>query len=215
MVLIKTLYRKKLSLATAIVRADTAINDKKPLPLESPTIQSGKIFSDSPMVAFRRRPTLNDILTSSFVQYPYQPSKIKKLIPKVCLKMAGKCNHCPNISKKDHIVCTRTKFSFNMLPRPTKGYYTCKLSNIIYCITCSKCSKQYIGQSSRALHHRIYEHKYSVLNPLTVKTSVSKHFTSKCDGVKDMVFSVVEWIPKDPVSSKSFRLFKPDDVITP
>ena len=136
-----------------------------------------QIFPDSPMVAFRRRPTLRDILTSSSVQYPYQPSIIKKIILKVCLKMAGKCNHCPNISKKYHIVCTRTNLSFNKLPWPTRGYLTCKLSNIIYCITCSKCSKQYIGQSSRALHHRIYEHKYSVLNPLSVKTPVSKHFS--------------------------------------
>ena len=152
-------------------------------------------------------------------------------MPNVCRKAVGRFSHCPNISRKDKLVCTQTKLSYDNLPRPTKGYYTCKISNIIYCITCKQCSKQYIGQSSRALCQRIYEHKYNVLNPLFVIIPVNKHFSSKNHGVKDMVFSVVEWFNKDPISSKNLRLkreklldldlqvptplwFEPDDVIT-
>ena len=52
----------------------------------------------------------------------------------------------------------------------------------------------------------MYEHKYSVLNPFTVKIPVSKHFSSKKYGVKDMGFSVVEWFKQDLISNKSHKL---------
>ena len=189
------------------------------------------IFQEWPSIAYRPGPTFRDILTSSIVQYPYQPHKNIKVMPNVCRKAVCRFSNCPNISRKDKLVCTQTKLSHDNLPRPTKGYYTCKISNIIYCITCNQCSKQYIGQLSRALCQRIYEHKYSVLNPLSVKIPVNKHFSTKNHGVKDMVFSVVEWFNKDPISSKNLRLkkeklldldlqvpkplwFEPDGVIT-
>ena len=156
------------------------------------------------MVAFRRRPTLRDILTSSSVQYPYQETQITN--PQVCKKSPGRCTRCPMISREDHIICTVTNQKYDKLPRPSKGYLTCNIVNIIYCITCKKCKKQYIGQSSRALGQRIYEHIYSVRFPLLKKTPVSIHFSSTGHSVKDLKFSVVEWFKEDPISSKSRRL---------
>ena len=122
------------------------------------------------MVAFIRRPTLLDILTSSSVQYPYQPSKIKKIIPKVCLKMAGKCNHCPNISKKDHIVCTKMNFSFNMLPRPTKG-----ISHANYPISYIAYHVQNALSNTLVSHREHYITGYKNTNTMFLIPLLSRH----------------------------------------
>ena len=42
-------------------------------------------------------------------------------MPNVCRKAVGRFSHCPNISRKDKLVCTQTKLSDDNLPRPTKG----------------------------------------------------------------------------------------------
>ena len=93
------------------------------------------IFKDRPMVPFRKRPTLRDILTSSSVQYPYLELENKITNPTFCKKSPGKCTRCPKISKEDNIICTITNHMYDKLPRPSKGYLTCNLTNIIYCIT--------------------------------------------------------------------------------
>ena len=169
-------------------------------------LDMANIFQDRPMVAFKRRPTLRDILTSSSVQFPYQETQDIITNPQVCKKSPGRCTCCPMISGEDYLICTNTNHKYDKLPIPTKGYLTCNISNIIYCITCKKCKKQNIGQSSRALGQRIYEHIYSVRFPLPKKTPVSTYFSSSGHSVKDLKFSVVEWFKQDPISSKALRL---------
>ena len=41
-------------------------------------------------------------------------------------------------------------------------HITCEMSNVIYVISCTKCHMHYVGETSRALGKRIYEHKASV-----------------------------------------------------
>lgn len=52
--------------------------------------------------------------------------------------------------------------------------YTCKTSNIIYLITCVKCNKQYIGETSRCLSDRLTDHRSCILNKK--QTPVAIHF---------------------------------------
>ena len=65
-----------------------------------------------------------------------------------------KCVTCPKI------------LSYNVIHSSTSHhpYYlsdsiTCNTTNLIYCIICSKCSKMYIGQTSKTLNNRFRHHR--------------------------------------------------------
>ena len=63
----------------------------------------------------------------------------------------------------------------------------------MYCITCTKCSLQYVGESERTLKERFSEHKgYVVNNKITKATG--EHFNQKEHKVSDMSVSVLEKI---------------------
>ena len=162
-----------------------------------------EIFRERPMIAYKKLPTLGNLLTSSTVQYPSKNLRTQSR-PKVCTKAPSKCKYCRIINKDDYIYCNQRQIHFNKLKVPTRPYLTCKICNIIYCITCKKCKKQYIGQSSREFWHRMYEHQYSVQTKKD--TPVSKHFRGPNHSASDMSFSLVEWINKDPKFSNSLRL---------
>ena len=43
----------------------------------------------------------------------------------------------------------------------------CQTKNILYCITCERCSVQYIGETGRSLQDRFSEHKGYAINKKT------------------------------------------------
>ena len=114
------------------------------------------------------------------------------------------------MSRAPALYCTNRKFSYTRLHRPQPGWLTCKITNVIYCITCKKCKMQYIGQTGRDIGIRIYEHVRSVAHPNKTHCPVGKHFAKKDHKTSDLMFSVVQWIQRDPISSKSYRLQQED-----
>ena len=52
--------------------------------------------------------------------------------------------------------------------------FTCKTKNIIYLITCTKCDKQYVGETSRCLSDRLTDHRSCILNRKL--TPIAIHF---------------------------------------
>ena len=82
---------------------------------------------------------------------------------------------------------------------------TCELSNVIYFISCRKCHKHYVGETSGALRKRMYEHRVTVQKDGQI-TPVSHHFKSDGHNHKDMKFSVLEWCtPKFETSNTARR----------
>ena len=63
--------------------------------------------------------------------------------------------------------------------------FTCTSSNIIYCISCSKCCKLYIGETGRRLSDRFAEHLRSVRND-DVDKPVARHFNAANHFISDM-----------------------------
>ena len=59
-------------------------------------------------------------------------------------------------------------------------------------MSCKKCHKHYIGETSRAFRKRMYEHKASVQKDGQI-TSVSRNCKSDGHNHKDTKFSVLEW----------------------
>ena len=63
--------------------------------------------------------------------------------------------------------------------------FTCTSSNIIYCISCSKCCKLYIGETGRRLSDKFAEHLHSVRNN-DVDKPVARHFSAADHSISDM-----------------------------
>ena len=148
------------------------------------------IFTDKPLIGFRRLPNLREYLTKATIQYPPLPIMEKKPHTPVCIRL-GRCKYCPLIKKMDSITCNFTKKSYQPIDLPK--HITCELSNIIYLISCTKCNKHYVGETCRAFRMRMYEHKSSVSKDSKKSTPVSRHFSSDGHSQKHMQFSVLEW----------------------
>ena len=154
----------------------------------------GSIFVDKPLIGFRRLPNLRDYLTNATTNYP--PALL------TCTQL-GKCTYCPSITKLDTVKCNFTKRPFKTIDLPK--HVTCELSNVIYLITCTKCQMHYVGETSRALRKRMYEHKASVLKDGQI-TPVSRHFKNDGHSHRHVQFSVLEWCtPKFDSDSTSKR----------
>ena len=171
-----------------------------------------KIFPDKPLIGYRRLPNLRDILTSNKISWP--PQEIKNTItnlPPVCTRL-GKCTYCPKLYKISSFNSTHTGKTHKCVNLPVKHRITCEIYNIICLIQCTKCNKQYIGETGRPFRNRIYEHIASVKNTRNaLSTPVSRHFTADNHSHKHMRFSVVQWLgnetgPKSMSTRRKYEL---------
>ena len=65
----------------------------------------------------------------------------------------SRCHTCNSGYFGDRIKISATNQLFTI-----KQSMTCKSNNVIYCVTCKKCSDQYIGETSQELHDRSVGH---------------------------------------------------------
>ena len=132
-------------------------------------------------------------MTSNTVTYAPKNKNVISELPPVCSRLA-KCTYCPLINKQYEFTSTHTGKTHKLKTLPEKHRITCEIYNIVYLIECSKCKKQYIGETSRQFRKRIYEHIASAKNSEKIVTPVSKHFSSENHSFKHMKFSVVQWL---------------------
>ena len=162
----------------------------------------GPIFLEKPIIEFSRLPNQREYLTNATTHYP--PVTMDKGTPHtpICTCL-GKCTNCPLLKKLDDVKCNFTKKSYKPMDLPKR--VTCELSNVIYLISCTKCHMHYIGETSRTLRKRMYEHKSSVIKDGQI-TPASRHFKNDGHSHKHMQFSVLEWCtPKFESDSTSKR----------
>ena len=105
------------------------------------------LFKDKPVIDFRRLPNLRDMLTNAPIQYPPTNTDTKVHKPPVCTRL-GRCKYCPLINKINEVKCNFRHKSFQLKVLPK--HITCKSNNVIYLISCQKCDKHYVGETSRA-----------------------------------------------------------------
>ena len=152
--------------------------------------QLKEVFPLPPLVAYRRPQNIRDKIVRSKI--PSTPKRIKRMVPGM-----SKCNNCvicPFVKEGKIIQATSSKYTVD-INRPVN----CQTKNILYCITCEKCSLQYIGESERTLKDRFSEHKGYVVNRM-MKKATGEHFNSKGHKVSDMKISILEKIfSPDPV----------------
>ena len=170
----------------------------------------GKLFSSDPLCAFKRPNNLKDLLISAKVEYPPppptdDPDKVKYVL---------KHTTCPTIvCKYCRILKKGAKVYSSFLERSLKVRTGCRLSchttNVIYIITCLKCSFQYVGETKRELRRRMYEHIRSIDKfgqPGIQATPVSEHFNISCQRPAKYNFQILENIRADPSLDQTTNL---------
>ena len=83
-----------------------------------------------------------------------------------------RCSTCKIITPAQSVnICNRPSFKPNAL-------MSCVSNNVIYCLTCTGCSKIYVGSTSLQLSRRINLHRSQTKNPQYTILSANAHFAS-------------------------------------
>ncbi len=142
---------------------------------------------------YRRCPNLKEKLCSSTIDYP--PSQIQtrrqvtwdpSMVPNVC--NTPNCKYCALLEHHGRVICHKT----------TRTYHapmgvTCKSNNLIYLITCKKCLAQYVGETYRPLHKRMYEHTYAIRKNKK-DSPVGVHFNLPGHSIENVKFEVASFV---------------------
>ncbi len=163
-----------------------------------------EIFDHRYITGYRRLPNLKDQLVNARVKAIAAPP-VTTTRPKSGNKCkrakTGKCRYCPKINHSGRITSTFSGREYH-----AKGKVDCKNSNLIYCITCKKCKKQYVGQTMLALCKRFSTH-FNLIEGVSDLHSVSKHFNSTGhNGLADVEIHIVDFIHAKPRSNKAHAL---------
>ena len=110
----------------------------------------------------------------------------------------NRCRYCPTLNKTGQLTCNVTGQEFNCMKN-----ISCRSSNLIYAITCTRCRKQYVGQTLLRIKDRFLKYFYDVENGDKTK-AVGLHFSlPDHNGCKDIEISVLEFIKKPPRSPEA------------
>jgi hypothetical protein len=156
-----------------------------------------RLFPNKPMLAHKRSPNLSDTLVRATTEYP----KVEKLVTKFnCNEVSCKrkyCPLCPSKSSQGHIQSMLTKQSYR-----TVNKVSCETKNVIYCLNCTKCGKQYVGETKRSFRIRINEHLGDIRNHRNYKP-VAKHFNSRNHTIHCVQSVILETITQNPELSST------------
>ena len=115
-------------------------------------------------VGYRKPKNLGDILCRTDIS---QISLNEKNNLPLC-PLLGRCGHCPRLNKTGRIMSHSTGHKYK-----THRKITCRSSNLIYCIECKWCSKQYVGQTKNQLSVCMNNHISSIKNHMD--TPLARH----------------------------------------
>jgi len=106
------------------------------------------------------------------------------------------CQHPRCMTCRVHLLCSPT-FKSNY-PRNKTIYhichsFSCKSTNIVYLITCTKCRKQYVGCTTEQLNTRINHHRSCIINHKT--TFIHKHFNLPDHSITHLQVQPIEPLP--------------------
>ena len=68
-----------------------------------------------------------------------------------------RCRYCPKLNTDSHIVASVTGKKYRTLHN-----VSCNSNNLVYCISCTRCGKQYVGQTKNSLKQRFQGHFYQI-----------------------------------------------------
>ena len=148
-----------------------------------PLVNSTIIFGNT------RPKNIQEMITKADISLK---SKIKRVPPR-CHRLL-KCRHCPKICKKGKITSTSTSRTYKIPHR-----ITCNSTNVIYCIECEECHKQYVGQTRNKFLIRVNQHLNDIQH--NRDTPVARHFNNIHKA--DTILYILQLIKKDKVRERN------------
>ena len=177
------------------------------------------IYKKNVIFGQRRNKNLKDILIRATLPPAVTDSQTKSKTQKImhpCTKF--NCRYCSHLDKTGNILSSSTGRSYY-----TREYVSCQSNNLIYCLTCTKCNLQYVGQTKNKLADRFVVH-FNHIQPVraprkkktkTIQTSnpkfddpIGRHFkSSPHNGLKDVHIHIVQFIsaPSNSIPAKLLR----------
>ena len=152
---------------------------------------------------FRRPKNIRDLLVRALVRNPLdvRPMPDLKRNYKRLPCTRPNCRYCIKLDTSGSIQSPITGRNYN-----TIRCCSCKTNNIIYCITCQVCFKQYIGHTKRTLSERMCEH-FRYITQHNSTHSVGRHFNmEQHDGLGNVKLHVLQFGKKDPDSKESLEI---------
>ena len=127
--------------------------------------------------------------------------KLKFRPPPITPCRHPKCSTC-----SDHLMLTPT---FKGSHRNSSTYrlrhqLSCTTLNIVYLITCTKCKKQYVGQTTKQLNTRINHHRSDIRNKKS--TYIAKHFNLPNHSLADPVQPIDKATDTNNTITELYRL---------
>ena len=82
---------------------------------------------------------------------------------------------------------------------------SCESSNLVYLITCSVCTKQYVGQTLRPLRERLREH-FRYITQKTDQQPLGRHFAQPNHNGLQIQVQILEYIQTPPRLERTKQL---------
>lgn len=157
------------------------------------------LFQRKLVVGYKRNRRLRDILVKSSLPINQNYGKSGKS-SNVCIKTP--CDYCSKLDTSGKITSTTTQQRFT-----AKHNVCCTSSNLIYCLTCKTCKKQYVGMTKRRLRDRLYQHWRNIRLGNT-DDPIGRHFSDGAHS-KDpstVLVHVLSFITKTPDSPVALKM---------
>ncbi len=108
-------------------------------------------------IGFRRPPNLQDMLVRARVNGPTKSlAQTSRRINNPCFYTSNiNCCYCQKMDRTGKIMSTVTGRSYT-----TAQGGSCGSNNLVYLVTCTKCSKQYVGETINSINKCFYQHMY-------------------------------------------------------
>ena len=132
-------------------------------PILQTLIKGAILFKDPPVRALRRSPNLRDHLVKA---------ALRSNEPRTTHYLKQSCK------KQDCLTCKLIK-RWDKLPQNNREYklakdINCQTNNVVYLLECTRCKKQYVGETKRNFFTRFKEHLPDIWH--NRDTAVTKHF---------------------------------------
>jgi len=167
------------------------------------TANTESLYNKRVIFGNRRPKNLKDTLVHAKIPHPTPEASVISERKKKRKCIARGCRYCPKLDLSGQIKSKSTGRNYS-----TKTQITCNSNNLIYCISCKVCQKQYVGQTKNSIKERFKCHFYSVTHPEVSDTTIGRHFSATDhNGLNDITIHVLEFIhiPKDTPASQRFR----------
>ena len=132
--------------------------------------ETRRIFTEVPLVSYRRDKNLRDVLVHSSGYSHTDAGTYPCRRPR--------CLTCKYTTPRTNVQGPKSVYTI-------RDRFTCQSENVVYCIVCRRCSVLYIGETGKRLRERFSEHLRSIRNH-SPGFPVAEHFNSASHSLDDI-----------------------------